>query len=96
MFKGIFKNALRAVKRKFAPKLKLGKNEKPYHLWAALTRRKAAPVAPTRQCVRRALTKVAFTSITTMYPGESRLARRRMARAMAKNQWREQYVAAAA
>ena len=57
---------------------------------------KAAPVAPTRQCVRRALTKVAFTSITTMYPGESRLARRRMARAMAKNQWREQYVAAAA
>lgn len=80
----------------FKGKLKLGKDEKPYHLWAALTRRKAAPVAPTRQCVRRALTKVAFTSITTMYPGESRLARRRMARAMAKNQWREQYVAAAA
>lgn len=89
MFKGIFKNALRAVRREIDHKLKAGKESKPYHLWAKLTRRKAAAVAPTRQCMRRALTKVAFLSITAMYPGEPRAARRKMARSMAKNQWRE-------
>ena len=95
MFKGIFKNALRAVVREIQHKLKLGANAKPYHLWAKLPRRRAAPVAPTRQCMRRALTKVAFLSVTAMYPGEPRAARRRMARAMAKSQWREHGLQAA-
>lgn len=100
MFKGIFKNALRALRREIERKLELDKNplerkSLPYHLWAKLTRRRAAPVAPTRQCMRRALTKVAFLSVTAMYPGEPRAARRRMARAMAKSQWREHGLQAA-
>lgn len=94
MFKGIFKNALRALRRELAHKLELDKNplerkSLPYRLWAALPKRKAAKAAPTRQCIRKTFTTAAFLAISEMYPSEPRAARRRMARSMAKAQWRE-------
>lgn len=91
MFKGTFKNALRTVARQIETKLKLAGKAKPYHLWAALTKRKAAPVAATRQSVRHALFMHAFKEITAKFSGEARAQRRTIARAAAKRHWRTQY-----
>ena len=105
MFKGIFKNALRAVRRENEHKLHT-KDSLPYRLWATLTRRKAAAIAPTRQCIRRALTKKAFWemprfeshqvtnprtgALEDRVPLIRRAPRRAMARAAAKNLWRRE------
>ena len=61
----------------------------PYSQWADLPRRKAAPMADTRQCKRRALFKQALVRVNGMYAGESRRARRNIARAVAKEYWKQ-------
>lgn len=66
---------------------------KPYRLWAALPKREAAPPVPTRQCKRNLLFRAAFDTFTRTYPGERRARRRTMARAWAKNRWKEQVAA---
>jgi hypothetical protein len=42
----------------------------------------------TRQRARAAARAIAFASVTSKFPGEPRAARRRMARAIAKRDWR--------
>jgi len=76
------------ISREIAHKLKLGKNAKPYHLWASVTKRPAALPVATRQCKRDLLFRAAFDTFTRTYPGEGRAQRRAMARAWAKNRWR--------
>lgn len=66
---------------------------KPYRLWAEPARRPAAPPVGTRQCKRHLLFRMAFDTFTRTYPGERRAERRAMARAWAKNRWREQVAA---
>lgn len=60
----------------------------PYSQWRDLPRRKAAKMADTRQCKRRAEFRRAFAKISRMYGGEPRRNRRIMARAMAAISWR--------
>lgn len=62
---GTFKNAMRAVAREIDLKLKFGKKLRPYHLWTSLVKRKAAPMASTRQSVRHALFKHALSGMPT-------------------------------
>lgn len=83
------KRAMRAISREIEHKLKLGKKAKPYRLWAALPKRLAAPAVQTRQCKRNLLFRAAFDTFTRTYPGEPRAQRRAMARAWAKNRWKE-------
>lgn len=66
---------------------------KPYRLWEDVVKREAAPPVPTRQCKRNLLFRAAFDTFTRQYPGERRAQRRAMARAWAKNRWREQVAA---
>lgn len=51
--------------------------------------RLAAPPVATRQCKRNLLFRAAFDTFTRQYPGEGRAQRRAMARAWAKNRWKE-------
>jgi len=55
-------------------------------------RRPAAPSAGTRQNVRRELFAKAFFKISHQYWREPRAARRKMARAHAKAQWKLQWL----
>ncbi|MBK8200268.1 MAG: hypothetical protein IPK75_18125 [Acidobacteria bacterium] len=87
------KRTMRTVSREIEQRLKLGKNAKPYHLWASVTKRPAAPPVATRQCRRNLLFRAAFDTFTRTYAGEGRTQRRAMARAWAKNRWREQVAA---
>lgn len=60
----------------------------PYSKWADLPRRKAAPMANTRQCKRRAEFRLALAEVNDMYPREPRAARRNIARSVMKSRWR--------
>lgn len=60
----------------------------PYSQWANLPRRKAAPMADTRQCSRRAAFCEAFVELSKRYASEPRRARRKLARAESKVWWK--------
>lgn len=60
----------------------------PYSQWADLPRRKAAPVANTRQCQRRFEFRFALAEVNAMWPNEPRAARRNIARSVMKSRWR--------
>jgi hypothetical protein len=64
--------------------------------WLSLPIRQSAESAGTRQNVRAGLRRIAFARVTAMYGGEPRWARRNMARAIAKNLWRDPEARAAA
>lgn len=83
MLKSLVKAILHAVRA----------SGKPYHEWAEPEKRLAAPPVPTRQCKRNLLFRAAFDTFTRTYPGEGRARRRAMARAWAKNRWREMVAA---
>lgn len=62
----------------------------PYSQWRAVPRRKAAPMAHTRQCIRRAMFKQAFKVMSAKFGAEPRRARRAMSRVMTNVQWRSE------
>lgn len=88
MFDGL-KAALHRLQGVSAPRvvaslLGMAKNILPYSRWAALPKRKAAESAGTRQNRRWEAFKAAYASAAREFYGEPRRARRRIARAVAK------------
>lgn len=65
----------------------------PARIYRAVPKRTAAPPVPTRQCRRNLLFRMALDTFTRTYPGEGRAQRRAMARAWAKNRWRQRVAA---
>ena len=87
MFDGL-KAALHRLQGAPAPRVVaapgMTKNVLPYSQWAALPKRKAARSAGTRQNRRWEAFKAAYASAAREFYGEPRRARRRIARAVAK------------